>query len=294
MLKRNNKSKMIIITICLIVTTCIFLVSCTNGITTKKETEDNTSVVGNMTRQQFVFLNYLQQLDENVVMSNLKDFRAAAGSVNSRSSCCFPTIRIFVDNLGNIFDEELYYEIILASGVYYDCEGYIINPFSAEAKEIILDLLGDIADDPACNFDLSLLGVSTNPVNSGFNLDELEHFNSLLHLINDDDTTFKTVLIFLSTTHKNPCFTSDYKLILDSAFYALDYFVDNNLGFSAKLFGSILIVDLATTISEPNDDHIMVLPFLSAAMLKLTGRALKIENGSIIIPCECDTCSCCS
>ena len=289
-----NKSKMTVVIISVIITVCMLVVSCTNGVTTTKDMESNKSVVSGMTKQQFVFLNYLQQLDENVVLSNLKELKATASSTGSRSSCCIPTIRMIVDNLHNILDEELWYEILLLSGLLFDCEGNIVSPFSPEIRATFLALLGDRADEPACDFDFSLLGVSTNPENSVFSGDELNHFNNLLHLINDDNTSFDNVLSFLNNTYDNPRFTDGYRLVLSSAFNALDYFIDNDLGFSMRLFRSVLIVEITIMISNPNGgNHIMILPIFSKVILKLTGPPVEITTSSIVIPCECDTCECC-
>ena len=243
MLRQTKKHRMFVAVICLIVATCMLVVSCTNGVTTTKEMESSKSVVSGMTRQQFVFLNYLQQLDENVVLNNLKDLKATVSSTSSsRSSCCFPTIRNFVDNLHNIFDEELLLAILYQSGFLFDCDGNFVNPFSPEVRAAFLALLGDRADEPACDFDLSLLGITTYPENSVFNSDELNHFNHLLRLINDNNTSFEAILSFLNSTFNNPRFTDGYRLILSSAINSLNYFNDNDLGFSGRLFSSILII----------------------------------------------------
>ena len=81
MFRLINKSLMVVAVICLVTVACVFVVSCTNGVTATREMEGNKSVVSSMTRQQFVFLNYLHQLDENVVMNNLREFRATVSSI---------------------------------------------------------------------------------------------------------------------------------------------------------------------------------------------------------------------
>ena len=106
MLRLINKRRMVVAVICLIVVTCVFVMSCTNGVT---KTNETVNTVGNMTRQDFVFLNYLQRLDANVVMSSLNNLATV-----SRSACHLPTIRSIVDNLQSIDVGQS-----VSSGIYF-------------------------------------------------------------------------------------------------------------------------------------------------------------------------------
>jgi len=220
---------MVVAFISLIIVTSILVVSCTNSLTTTNEAVSTARTTGNMTKQDFVFLNYLLRLDEKVVMENLNNL--VVEDYSSRSSCNQPTIRNIVDNLYDIYDIELFFELLLSSGALYDCEGNIINPFDDDARNSYLALVGDRADSPICDFDLSLLGIYSRPQNSSFNRHEVDHIYALLHQINNNISSFQAVLSFIENTSNNPNFSPEYLAIVDSATNSLNFFVENIMGF---------------------------------------------------------------
>ena len=279
-----NKKRLLVTFIVLIIVASILVVGCTNSITKTKETEN---VVRNLRKQDFVFLNYLQRLDESVILNNMSDFATA-----SRSACHLPTVRTFVDNLQDIYDEELFNEIISLSNALYGTEVNIISPFSFEAREAYLSRLGARADYPACDFDFSILGIYANPQYSSFNQHEVNHLYNLLHSINNNSSSFQVAINFIESTSNNPNFSVKYQTILDSASNSLNFYLDNDMGFSNCVLASVLVIDLANRFCNPEDDKLfMIVPLLKKAVSKIK-HAFNL-NGGASIPCECPPCTCC-
>jgi len=280
-----NKKRMLVAFIVLIIVTSILVLGCTNSVTKTNETEN---VVSNMKKHDFVFLNYLQRLDESVVVNNMRDFTTSARG----SACHLPTFRTLVENLQDIYDEELFNEIIILSNALYGSGINIVSPFCPEAKAAYLYKLGERADEPACDFDFSLLGIYAKPQNSSFNQQEVNHMYNVLHSINNNSSSFHVPIGYIESTYNNPNFTSDYLSILDSALHSLNFYVKNEMGFDNGILASVLVIDLASRFCNPGDDHIMIFSLIKKGVLHI--RKTFNLNGVATIPCECPPCSYCA
>jgi hypothetical protein len=237
---------------------------CSNLLTDNNESnklENSGNIKHNISYEQFIFLGLLQKLSSLELFHktvNCTDYKIA--SINTPA---FPTVRDYVDHIPEVLDESIIIDLLNSASSIFGITNPNYNPFSSEARQAFLDLIGDYADGTVCTTELrDLVTEARRNMNTGFSLNQFErnHSINLFDMLDDEYTSITSISSFINTTKDNSNFSPEYLLALNIINESLSFHYENNsLNLTDNQIKALVGIESGVIIDDPGDgDELMI------------------------------------